>query len=355
MKTSARSLNLDDSSRLVYLLLQRMGFVVSMHLPYPFAVDYVCYQKPALLKNALKFAFEITTRDINTHYVSRFRKLVEALRVDRGIVITTHGVLRDAQDAARRLGIETKNGNEFIQLLRENELIRVRHGRVEFEDLANKVPQSVLQSISPYALAYHIPDLASGRVPSELVKFNLSSWRLLEDAVWGVFNMIFGYQVVKLGREALFKEEPDGVIMVKNSDTYAILYECKSRSKSYALGPDDLHKYVAYVTQNKADVRNIHNVELKFFIIVSSRFSGRITGKLKRITNETGVTTAFLEAENLRELALKAWELQPNIRKMIDLKNIISVGLVEKKEIEQEIMRVKEKIQRATAARIGGM
>jgi hypothetical protein len=144
----------------------------------------------------------------------------------------------------------------------------------------------------------------------------------LEEAVYAVFCYGFQYTVRQLGKEVLFQREPEGVVITVGKNAFALVYECKSSSTKYKMTVDDERTYSGYVEKKKREVMSLDHSELKYFVVVAPDFAGDLALRRENIFKETQVLLAFMKADTLRELGRWASQIPPNLKPLIDLREI---------------------------------
>ncbi len=197
--------------------------------------------------------------------------------------------------------------------------------------MANTKPDYA--EVSPYMLLREVPQLALNEIPECLAGYcaasGMKAWELLEVAVFFFFRQLLMLDTVRLGNEALFQHDPEGVVIV-NSDPYpfAMIYECKSRSELYKMTADDILRYRDYIRLQRYRIKERKNCELTHFLIVSSGFRGDIELRLKTIDGE-GVVMSLVPAQILGMACQILGELEyPDIR-LLNLRELFVRGVVD--------------------------
>lgn len=135
-----------------------------------------------------------------------------------------------------------------------------------------------------------IPALARGdeKVVKKYEKESKKVEDVLEDKIYKLFIML-GYEVKKLGKGK--GREPDGIARARQ-DSYAIIYDAKSRKEGYSIGTDDraIKEYIESHSKilKKEGFRNI------YFIVISGSFRGNQENSIKNIKMETDAQEILL-------------------------------------------------------------
>lgn len=190
-----------------------------------------------------------------------------------------------------------------------------------------------LEAVSPKRLVKALPDLAGQVIPSDIARAindpNRKAWEVFEDAVHAAFRFCFDYNVRKLGKESLFQSEPEGVVTTSGlpTDRFAFIYDCKSSRDKYVVTSQDQSKYIEYILDKKSQVLSIEKCELKYFVIVGSRFGGDMQQRRQNILEKTQVVTVYLSASVLERLAEWADSVtDPALKQLIDLKKVFKLS-----------------------------
>lgn len=204
-----------------------------------------------------------------------------------------------------------------------------------------KVTSPDYETISPYAFVKAIPVCAQNKIPTELSQYcstaNHKAWDILEEGVFFLFRQVFMLPTKKLGYNALFKHEPEGIVLWDRCGTKnAFLYECKARKAGYKISSDDVLRYKDYVAAKKHLVSVKYHLPLSHLIIVSSGFRGDIESRLKEFDLE-GITLSLARADQLAHLyeMTKGFEYEDFF--LLDLPKIFCRGEVSTAAIENGI------------------
>ena len=193
-------------------------------------------------------------------------------------------------------------------------------------------PPADYEVLSPYLLLRELPELASNRVPDQVLKAcggtPLEAWELLEEGVFFFFRQILMLQTIRLGANALFKQEPEGVVLVnRDYNPFAFIYECKARDDGYKMSADDALRYKNYIKKKRQEVRVRYNLPLTHFLIISSSFNGDIETRAADIGCE-GIVLCLLSADYMKSLYDRIRTLPfPDIH-LIELHRLFCRGIV---------------------------
>jgi hypothetical protein len=193
---------------------------------------------------------------------------------------------------------------------------------------AKKEYENIRDIVSPNMLIKELPNFAKQIVPEDfkviVSEQKIDAWQLLEEAVYCTFSYGFGYSVRQLGKEALFKNEPEGVVTTGGVNQFALIYDCKSSSAKYTMTADDERTYIGYITKKKKEVENLNHCELKYFVIVSPEFGGDTKLRRLNILKETQVLLVLIRGETLKRLGVWAAKLPPDLKSLIDLPALLT-------------------------------
>ena len=133
--------------------------------------------------------------------------------------------------------------------------------------------------INPYQILDSFELIAKGEKPAEFQKisndYNVKCWQLLEEGVYYFFYHIMMHETIKQGKESLFENEPDGIVLLDAYiSEYAFIYECKQRKTSYNLSSDDIKRYKDYIKVKKHVISIKYNKMLSNFIFIAQEFNG---------------------------------------------------------------------------------
>lgn len=182
-------------------------------------------------------------------------------------------------------------------------------------------------------IVQEIPALARGD-ESVAKKYEEEGKRIedvLEDKVSKLFIML-GFEVNKLGKGK--GREPDGITKARQ-ESYAIIYDTKSRMLDYNIGTDDraIKEYIEKHSRSlkKEGFRNI------YFIIISSSFRQSQEDIIKRIKIETGIQEILLLKADLLLYILEL-KLRDSIIDLASLQEVFHNSGIISSEYIQELL-----------------
>jgi hypothetical protein len=110
---------------------------------------------------------------------------------------------------------------------------------------------------------------------------------------------ILGYQTKLLGQGK--GRVPDG-IAVANDESYAIIWDAKTRADSYSMGTDD-RTIREYIYNQSRDLKRKQHLRNIYYLIVSSEYADDFDDSIRSIKMETDVSEVVLvEAEAIVEM-----------------------------------------------------
>jgi hypothetical protein len=195
---------------------------------------------------------------------------------------------------------------------------------------SSRVPD--YEEVSPYVLLRELSELALNRIPECLQSYSTSSglkaWELLEDGVFYFFRQILMFETLRMGAQSLFCHEPEGIVLVnRDCNPFALMYECKARASSYICTADDVLRYKDYIRQQKRKVKEKQHLELTHFVIVSSSFGGKLEERLHALEAE-GIVPCFVPAVHLSCAAKILRRLDFSDVQLFDLRRLFRRGVV---------------------------
>ena len=114
------------------------------------------------------------------------------------------------------------------------------------------------------------------------------------------FRQVLMLETIRLGADCLFKHEPEGIVLVnRDPEPFALMYECKARSAGYVMSSDDLLRYKDYIKHKRHQIKEKYHLNLSHFVIVSSCHRGDTAARIARIERD-GVVPCFVCAEYMR-------------------------------------------------------
>jgi len=193
------------------------------------------------------------------------------------------------------------------------------------------------ETLSPYLLLRTLPELASNQVPENVRRAcgqtPLEAWRLLEEGVFFFFRTILMLETVRLGANSLFEREPEGIVLIdRDPDPFALIYECKARRNGYAMSSDDTLRYRNYIKKKRQEVRARYHLRLTHFLIVSSSFGGDIGGRVTEIGYD-GTNLCLIPAAHLTMVCNMVRPLPVSEIQLLELHQLFDRGLVTEEHV----------------------
>jgi|SRR5450759_773230 len=191
---------------------------------------------------------------------------------------------------------------------------------------------------SPFMLIREIETLAKNEVPACLDEYcrrtGLKPWQLLEEAAYQFFRTVLMLNTHRMGAEALFEHEPEGLVLSAQSNPpLALLYECKARKDGYKVESDEGLRYCDYIRDKRKVVRVRHSLELTHFCIIAPSFGGDTEARIQHIEQE-GVVVSFVPAELLSAVAAHADGLTWADVQLVNLAKLFPRGVLGTNHIE---------------------
>ena len=315
--------------------LRTLGFTPSGYYPYDYFSDITGYMKPPPpFKIPIKTMVEIVKSTPAAEQMEGFLTLAKASLADRMIIISPKRFPPRIQDQIRKLGIEFIDRETILATLEEKEISKSTI--LKYSELYDYVGAPLL--------AAALPEIARQKIPKEMRKdverLELKPWQVFEQAVFSIFHYCFSYTTYKLGEECLFEHEPEGIVIVsKQKERFAFMYECKSAKKSYTMTSDHELRYKDYIEKKIDTIHNLHATTLKYFVIIAPEFSGDIGERREKVFRDTQVLPIFMPASVLSSLGTWACKLPSHIKRLIDLKLIFRLDekMVSKVTLENYI------------------
>lgn len=318
----------------VFSFLKEMGITPKGYYEYPAFADLIGYQKSQPpYKFPAKVMAEVSAGKLTIDKILSFSKTTKDNQVTKSLIFGTddYDQLADnVKEAMQKAGIEYFGPKELSKFLRGKS---VSLEQVQQYKKASEV-------VAPPSLVDSLPELALQKIPmtiqSALKAANpgveIPAWEIFEEAVYSAFLSCFGYNVRKLGKDALFEEEPEGVVTLRDHKRTAFLYECKSAQAKYHMTADDKTKYIEYIDKKKLEVRAKDKAELRYFVLVGPDFRGDKENRRDEIHHKTGVLLIYLKASMLKMLAQWACGITDH-----DLKQLIDIGEIFSKLQQLEV------------------
>jgi len=310
----------------IFALLKNLKIVPKGFYDYSEFSDLVGLQKPQWpFRNSSKVVVEISKVKLSPMQVSSFATLAKENQAVKALVfgIEEQGdVDPNVSSILKAVGIEYFGPQEVSDLLknvavspRQASAYRNASDVVAAQRLVDGLPQLALQQI-PADIDASMKTMKAGDVPA---------WEIFEEAVYASFQFCLGYTTEKLGKEARFRDEPEGVVVVDTQNRFGFLYDCKSSATYYSMSKDDERAYTEYINAKKAELTAIHNAELRYFVIISPGFGGDMKERKRTIQQKTGVFLVYLGASHLKALAQWAFGIKnAKIRQLINIGEIFS-------------------------------
>lgn len=302
-------------------VLTYLNFSIKGYYPYNSIIDIVGYFEPRKpLRNPTKVVAEIRGDKPNVEDIEGFFRFGKNALAEKMILFLAeefNELTIEAKD------LISKHNIEYFDTIALNKILEeIKPATSEVSRLTN-----ACDILSSRKLAEALPDLANQIVPKDIGDYlpGYKAWEILEDAVFGVFQWCFGFETKQLGRQALFAHEPEGLVICpsKLGNNFGLIYECKSSISDYTISKKDELVYINYIREKKNPFKNLHNCELQYFLIISPSFSGDLKSRRDEIHQATGVLLCFIEATDFRDIALWAYGLSNNLKRLIDISQFL--------------------------------
>jgi hypothetical protein len=323
--------------------LRSIGISVTGYYPYEHATDVVGLLKLSEpFKYPLKVAIEIAKQPITMDVIDGLLTFSKNASADKVLLLTSQKVDNLDPEVEKRLV------DERIVVIKSNIIkdfsatTTTRQAKEEYEN--------VRDWFAPIKLIRELPTFAKQIIPPDIQRIigeqKIEAWQFLEDAAYCTFKDGLGCEVRQLGKEALFKNEPEGVVITRSPGQFALIYDCKSSSHKYNMTADDERTYVDYITKKKKEVGSLDHCELKYFVIISPDFAGDISQRGFEILKQTQVLLVLIRAETLRKLALWSYKLPHDIKALIELPDVFKQTIVSDATVDSYIKDFDEKYQK---------
>jgi len=318
MFTPAKSQSFEH---LAVSFLKSIGISIVGYYPYDHAIDVVGFLKPPPpFKLPMKVVAEVARSDVTADTIDGFSKLAKNSLAEKMLLLAPSEFDQLDTDARKKLE------SERIEFVGKKEI--AVFSKTTSKKQAKQEYERIIDVVSPNKLIKELPNFAKQVVPEDIRKMigasKVEAWQLLEEAVYSTFYYGFHYTVRQLGKEALFKDEPEGVVTTVGPNPFALIYECKSALTEYKMTAKDERTYVDYIGIKKKEVMSLDHCELKYFVIVGPDFSGDTELRRESVLKETQVLLAFMKAETLKKIGLWAVNIPPNLKPLIDLRDIFT-------------------------------
>lgn len=305
--------------------LRSLGVSIVGYYPYGHAIDIVGFLKlPAPFHLPLKIVAEIAKGSVTLDAIDGFSKLAKSSLADRMLMLASLELTELDPETKKKLE------SEGIELIGKKDI--AAFSKTTTQKQAKQEYERIQDDVSPIKLIKGLPTFAKQVVPEDIQRKvgepKLAAWQLLEEAVYCLFLYGLNYSVRQLGKEALFKNEPEGVVTTSGTNHFGLIYDCKSSATTYAMTADDERTYMGYITKKKMEVASLDHCELKYFIIISPDFSGDMELRRENILKETQVILSLFRAETLRKFGLWVFSLPPDLKTLIDMRDILTKEVV---------------------------
>ncbi len=202
--------------------------------------------------------------------------------------------------AGEELGVKEDSMTWFVEhvlwvqfLKKEAPAVAPKKGRSEKVDSTGESGSWIPPIISD------LPQLAANTETTWSKTNKVSPERAFEIKLQYVFQ-ILGYQVIALGQGS--GREPDGVAISTHSTenpAYAIVFDGKSREKTYSIGTED-RAITEYIKNKRKELNRIRVDKLSFLIVTSEVADTPNTRETaKRIYQDTRVPMVLMRADDL--------------------------------------------------------
>lgn len=278
--------------------------------------------------NYLKIFIEISKVKLTEAQLSSF---INAAKDNQATKAILFGIEERAELNSAIMDIISTSEIEYFSLNDVEHLLESRGVSTSQSSTYKKASDIVAAPLLVDAL----PDLALQKIPNEIQmamqaanpSLMVPAWDIFEEAVFASFLYCMGYTTKQLGKQARFKHEPEGFVIVeaRNDNRFGFLYECKSAAKEYHMSADDMQTYIDYINSKKPILENVHGSDLRYFVIVGPDFSGDKDNRRNEIHRLTGVLVVYLQANTLKILAQWACKKKdPKIKVLINIGDILS-------------------------------
>ena len=303
--------------------LKTLNFTATGYYPYDYFSDISGYIEPTPpFKISSKVMVEIVDGLPTVTLLDGFHKSAKD-SLSRLMILICPSPLADfsaeVQSHIERLGIEFFDRQTILKTLKEKNISK---------SVIDELPE-LYDIVGPALLASALPAVALQKIPAEMEKYvkklDLKPWQVLEDIVFSIFNYCFNYSTQKLGEERLFEHEPEGVVVIGDTQRFSFMYECKSAEKQYTMTSDHELRYKDYIFKKANAIRVLQAADLRYFVIVAPEFGGDVAERREKIFRETQVLTIFMPASVLSKLGLWACKLPNDIKRLIELQSIFKL------------------------------
>ena len=289
------------------------------YYPYDSIVDIVGFFKPQPPFNfSTRTIVEIRTDEPSEEDIEGFMRLSRNTNAEKRILFVAKR--KDELISETQLLI-SKETIEYFDSFTLDEFLK-KSGTVDISQITN-----ACDIFSPKKLASVIPELARQEIPEHIGKYlpTQQAWEILEDSVFAVFRFCFEFETKQLGKESLFKHEPEGMVVcpTEKGDFFGMMYDCKSSKSAYTMSKDDELTYIDYIKEKQNIFRDFYKCSLRYFLIISPKFSGDLELRRNAVYSDTGVLLCFIRAITLKKIALWSYELPQKMKRIIDISKFL--------------------------------
>ena len=314
--------------------LKSVGISITGYYPYSHATDIVGFLKLSVPFNyPVKVIAEIAKLPITLESIEGFVTLAKNASAEKLLLIAPPKLNELSPSIEKML---KTHRIDFVT----SDIVGA-YSQTTSGSQAKKDYENVKDLVSASKLIKELPTFAKQEIPADIQRIigdqKLEAWQLLEDAVYCAFHHGLGCEVRQLGKEALFKNEPEGVVITAGHSQFALLYDCKSSSNKYKMSADDERAYIEYIRKKKNEVASLDRCELKYFLIISPDFAGDFGLRRSSILKKTQVILVLIKADLLRKLSLWSYVIPYEIKKLIELQDIFEEAIVTNETIESYI------------------
>lgn len=153
-------------------------------------------------------------------------------------------------------------------------------------------------------------------------------------------QFILGSPTRRYGSERLFTKLPDGVVLCRGK--FMMLYDSKAYRDGFDISSDDINRFAFYV--NDFNTRYSFSFGPIFsFVLVSGHFNETektISNRSSELYKQCNGKISCITSKELGDIVQIVKE-NPSISASINWKNVFSYHLIEAKNVQQEISRIK--------------
>ena len=310
----------------IFALLKNLEIAPKGFYDYSDFSDLVGLQKPKWpYKNPSKVLVEISKIKLSPTQLSSFAILAKENQAVKALIFGIEERQELDQSIAasmNAIGVEYFGPTDVDDLIKD----------ITVSEQQTSVYRNASDVVAAQRLVDSLPELALQKIPDDITASmkamnaaDMPAWEIFEEATYASFQFCLGYTTDKLGKEARFEDEPEGIVVVEGQNRFGFLYDCKSAATKYNMSKDNERAYVDYINAKKPQLTAIHGVELRYFVIIAPKFGGDMMERKRSIQQKTGVFLVYLEASHLKILAQWAFKINKvKIRQLIDVGVIFS-------------------------------